>query len=1013
MYGSVMQFQGMRFQGVYRVIGTPVYPSKHLACAAMFPRSKDGNREDENADSSGIKLWHARLGHSNTDSIKELSRVGAVCGLDLNTQRSKKGACGSCVKGKQTKEILRTNNSRSDDRCAVIHTDVCGPMPVPSFSGARYYVSFIHECTGYTSIIPIVQKSEVLKHFIMYHAWIEKQFGCELKRVHSDNGGEYVALRSYLQEKGIEHTTSPPFSPNQNGIAERANRTIVECARTMLEHAPLPKTFWAEAVVHAAKIRNNFISPGNGRKTSYEVMCSRVPDVSYFRVFGCLGWRQIPKELRRKLDVKSKLGIVVGCLENRQFKLWIPSRKVAVLSRDFIVHEDRFPGGDQLLEWPDSAPPLVDEGNAKGKKRSVSAEIGVWPRAVSPPTGSTEKTVSEEMAEIPQHGLVVHVVVSPPLAVPPSGEQLEALTYYPEKLDVNSNDCEESEGADQSGQPRYPRRERRPPLPYSPQANVASAFAMMDATEVETSTVKQALAGEGAAFWRAAIESELKSLSQHDTWEVVDRPEGAKPLSTRFVFARKREEFGKVIRYKARLVVRGFLQGDVEQTFAPVVDFTTIRTSIAVAVKKRYIIQQMDVRTAFLHGEIDSDVYITAPDGLDLCESDKVLKLRRGLYGLKQAPRLCHDKWQSVMDMMGFDKFVSDECVYRRGTVWLLLYVDDIVVIGSEEKDVSHVKTELKTHLDVKDLGTLRSFLGVLFVRDEYGAWLSQMPYISQVLEKFGMSNCKPVTTPMCEGALKDMSNGDHSLSDKSSYQELLGCRLFIATRTRPDITPAVSILCRYTSKPNQVHCICLKRILRYLQGTKSFALRISAEEDDVLIAFCDADWAGDRVDRRSTTGVLLQLGQSTNIWKSVKQNTVALSTTEAEFVALSEGKKLVLWLRSLLLEYGCSQEGSTAVMEDNQGAIVWGTDGVRHAKHVAIRRNFVKENVDHGHIEIQYCSTQEMTADILTKPLGRIHFEEHRNGFGVFNMIPTNARGTRGGVDVILRNAHASTWDY
>ncbi|CDF35902.1 unnamed protein product [Chondrus crispus] len=408
----------MRFQGVYRVSGTPVYPSQHVACAAVFSKSKDGNREDENAESSGIKLWHARLGHVNTDSIKELSRVEAVRGLDLMTRKSKKGACGSCVKGKQTKEILRTNNSRSDDRCAVVHTDVCGPMSVPSFSGARYFVSFIDD---------------------------------------------------YLQEKGIEHTTSPPFSPNHNGIAERANRTIVECATTMLEHASLPKTFWAEAVVHAAKIRNNFFSPRKGRKTSYELMCGRVPDVSYFRIFGCLGWRQIPKELRRKLDVKSELGIVVGCLENRQSKLGIPSRRVAVLSRDVIVHEDHFPGEDQVLECPDSAPPLVDEGNTKGKKRSVSAGIFGSPRAVSAPTGPTGNPGSEEMAEIPQHEPVL------------SGEQLEALTYYPEKPDVTSSDTEEPERTDQSGQPRYPRRERRPPLPYSPQANIASAFAMMDA----------------------------------------------------------------------------------------------------------------------------------------------------------------------------------------------------------------------------------------------------------------------------------------------------------------------------------------------------------------------------------------------------------------------------------------------------------------------------------------------------------------------------------------------------
>lgn len=191
------------------------------------------------------------------------------------------------------------------------------------------------------------------------------------------------------------------------------------------------------------------------------------------------------------------------------------------------------------------------------------------------------------------------------------------------------------------------------------------------------------------------------------------------------------------------------------------------------------------------------------------------------------------------------------------------------------------------------------------------------------------MSSCKSVTTPMCEGALRDISNIKCQPADRGVYQELISCLLFIATRTRPEITASVSIHCRYASSPNQILWMCLKRILHYLQGTRDFSLRIFVDGDSVLSACCDSDWAGDRVDRRSTTGVLLPLGRTTVTWKTVKQTAVALSTTEAEFLSLSEEVKLVLWQGCLLRELDCEQDPCTKVIEDNQGAAVWGAEGV------------------------------------------------------------------------------------
>ena len=486
----------------------------------------------------------------------------------------------------------------------------------------------------------------------------------------------------------------------------------------------------------------------------------------------------------------------------------------------------------------------------------------------------------------------------------------------------------------------------------------------------------------------------MKSLAEHGTWEAVSRPKETKILSTKFVFLRKYDEHGSVVRHKARIVVRGFQQGDIEQTFAPVVDFITVRTCLSIAIKRGYVIEQLDIRTAFLHGVIDEAVYVAPPNCLDICQPNEVLQLHRGLHGLKQAPRLWHRKRDSVMADIGFTKLVSDDCAYRRGDIWLLLYVYDIIMIGATDKAVTAVKTELKPHLDVQDLGTLKSFLGVLFVRDEFGAWIGQQHYIAQVLERFGMQGCKPVSTPMTTAFVNEASEKG-PLCDRSKYQELLGCLLFISTRTRPDISLSVSLLCRYASKPTTLHWNYLKRILRYLNGTKRFALRIHGQEEATLLAFCDANWAGDPLDRKSTTGVVLKIGLTTVAWRTQKQKSVALSTTEAEFMALSEGLKLVLWLRSLLGELDCKQMDPTVIKEDNQGAVTWGQEGVRHAKHVFIRKNFVKENVDKGSIRLEYCETKKMTADILTKPLLRLAFDKHRDELGIFDLTAPAARGS------------------
>ena len=295
-------------------------------------------------------------------------------------------------------------------------------MSVETFTGARYFVSFIDDFTGYILIVPIKLKSQVLDQFKLYQAWLERKHDCRINRLHSDNGGEYVAMKGYLAQQGIEQSMSPPYCPNQNAAAERANRTIVEFARSMLQYASLSIKFWAEAVVHSARIRNLFLCPGNQTNTSYELMIGSKPDVSYLRIFGCRGWYHIPKDVGKKLGSKSEAGIVVGCLPNSQYKLWIPARGTALIARDVTIDETAFPARQLMQNQRDTANRLIlngedaDDAQQPGRKEQLTWE-NIDQSAVQ---GSTD-VMHAEPQPTPAH----------------TDEQLEAVTHYPAHDDAD------------------------------------------------------------------------------------------------------------------------------------------------------------------------------------------------------------------------------------------------------------------------------------------------------------------------------------------------------------------------------------------------------------------------------------------------------------------------------------------------------------------------------------------------------------------------------------------------
>eukprot|EP00873_Tetraselmis_striata_P034993 jgi/Tetstr1/455257/TSEL_042095.t1 len=554
----------------------------------------------------------------------------------------------------------------------------------------------------------------------------------------------------------------------------------------------------------------------------------------------------------------------------------------------------------------------------------------------------------------------------------------EELELGPQRPTLELTQLETNEGTDDGGQEEpivqraerdpYPARSRRAPgqwwvvHPENPNddaaAMMAAAFAAVTQGVDEPITLKQALSGPFKEQWAQAVESEFNSLEKQGTWVVCELPEERTAIPSKWVFKVKYNADGSIARFKARLVVQGCRQRhgiDYAETFAPTVKFTTIRVLFAIAVQYGWNIHQVDVDTAFLYAPVEEEIYMRPPPGYEQYDA-------RGRPMLKSDPG-AYVYWQGGQSI----------CI-------LVVYVDDMIFAFKDAVWAADFKTALGARFDIKDLGVCAWALGMAVERDWDNATLKvhQAKYIDDMVHKFNLADAYAVSTPAEVGA--DVPGSNKPLAAEMPYQALVGSLLYAMVATRPDIAEAVSKLCRVMAKPEERHWQAAKRVLRYLKGTKTLGLTFSGgKADGLLHGYCDADWAGDVVSRRSTTGFVFMLCGAAVSWKSQLQATVALSTAEAEYMALCAAVCEALFLRELLRELCCAQSEATVIFEDNQSCIALTRNPMTHgrSKHIAIKYHFTREKVLSGEVAIEYCPTAQMVADALTKALGRLKHAE------------------------------------
>lgn len=914
-------------------------------------------------------LWHRRLGHINFQSLKKM-RDEAVHGIEFADDDTFIKRCEVCARGKQTRNSFGLSETHTTKLLEIIHSDVCGPMQNKSINGSRYMLTFIDDFSRKVFVYFLKQKNEVLSKFKEFKALVENQTGERIKVLRTDNGkGEYcnIEFDTFLKKNGIQHQRTTAYTPEQNGVSERYNRTIIEKAKCMIFDAELNLNYWAEAVNYAVYVINRSVCASLKNVTPEEVWTGTKVSASNLKIFGSFVMVHIPKEKRRKLSEKSQKMIFIGIECNTKgFRCINPITKKVTVSRDVIFYEsEKLPvigiGIDDVR--------VIEEKSATTNDDSESAN----PNDTLAESSNQNETLAEDSE---QNETLMSNETSGEFETPPNGEitAAESFSDY-DALDDGDETLNETNDADFKTRARIDtpstiRASSRKRTPFKPFQ--FSHFAYF----TEPTTAKEAQECDESMEWKTAMDDEMQAHKLNNTWTLVDRPSGARTVKGKWVFKKKCDDKGKIIRYKARYVAKGYSQlhgVDYNDTFSPVVRHSSIRFLFAVAVKLRLKIHQLDVVTAFLQGDLEETIFMEQPDCY-VDNTNKVCRLNKPIYGLKQASRQWNKKLDSALQNFGLKRSKNDPCIYfsMNTNIIIAVYVDDFLIFYLHECELMEMMKFMDQSFRIKDLGPARKCIGININQLKDAIEIDQCQYVEEILKRFNMDKCKPVKTPSDLNNKLTMRwlNETNDITGKVPYQEAVGSLMYLAQATRPDIAFAVGDVSRFNSNHCEGHWSAVKRIFRYLRGTSNLKLRYNFNDISDFFANSDADWGSDLDKRRSCSGCVILMSGAAIAWRSKRQPIVAQSSAESEYIALSYAVKEVMWLKQMAKELDIGIDQTTVVLCDSKSAINLSDEEAfrDRTKHIDIRYHYVRDMVKKKLIKVEYVSTNSMTADSLTK---------------------------------------------
>jgi len=970
-----------------------------------------------------MNLWHSRLGHISKATVAKMAAGVIATGITVK-DRGNHDYCEACALGKSRKQAQPTEPlARATTPGEIVYTDVFGPVRQPSINGHLYAIIFVDDFTRYRVIYFMKKKSEVpamIKRFRDEHL---KPRNTKLRRLHSDGAKEYFesqTTKKYCLQKGIQQTFTAPYTPAQNGTAERTWGTLVTLARTMMIDRAIDKELWTYILNAACYIINRVPTKANNGKSPIELWTGKVPDLSHLKVIGCPAYKHIETNVG-KLDPRATKCIMVGYDTNSPaYLIWNPDTGRVSRSRNVQFNEHSGRCGDAYTDDPLE---FADQPDVTPQGEDATDSSNTQDGAIDSSTDSSpshESTDSESSTSSDSSSQESDNDGSADDSNPPSETDNDSNNNFdPDAGSESSHSAEERPTPPPQASIKdtvgwKSTRQKKPTIRFEGSGQLQAT--MDNPTEDEPLTYKQATRSPQADQWKAAMETEYNALIKMGTWELVPEPKGRKIIKSKWVYKVKYGPDGEIIKHKARFVAKGFSQipgVDFGETYAPVARIATLRTLLAIANKHKWYIRQSDISNAYLNADIrEHDLYIEQPEGMEKFgpNGEKlVCKLRKGLYGLKQAGMLWHNRLHKFLISIGFKQSRNDLCLYYRGEgknkLVLIIYVDDLVYASQTEQEPIKFEHQLDKEFKTTHEGTIKWILGIKVDHDIRTGitTLSQEKYVDNILKRFNMESCRGAATP-AETTVLNKRMGPLDEDERSSmrskpYREVLGSIGYAANCTRPDIQFAFGMAARFAADPGEKHWSGILRTLRYLHDTKELKLTFRQTDSSApiqLTVLVDADYGEDKDTRKSTTGFIIFLDNNPITWSSRAQRIVAQSTLEAEFIALNTAAKEAMYTLSLLTEIGMNVTQPVTVYQDNQSSIHYASNDTNttRAKHIDIRYHYVKDLVRDGQIILKHVRSAENTADILTKPLDRVKFTHHRAPLlGLEQTSPTKRR--------------------
>ncbi|KAJ0836902.1 putative RNA-directed DNA polymerase [Helianthus annuus] len=953
--------------------------------------------------------WHRRMGHIHLRKMNHLVKNNLVNGVPVRSFHLQ-DICVSCQKGKQTKKShpLKKINTVSMP-LEHLHMDLFGPMKHKTTFGDAYCLVVTDDYSRFSWVSFMAHKSEtpgILKDLL---TMLENLYTLKVKRIRSDNGTEFKnqVMDEFCTSKGILHEYSSRYTPQQNGVAERKNRTIIETARTMLVESELPIQFWGEAVSAACYTLNRVLTVKRHGKTCFELLQRRKPDLSYLEPFGAPCTMIEPDG---KFGARAIEGFFLG-YATPNFRVWnLATKKIELWSEVRVQRYTspvRAPGDPWMFDYDglfDSFNlPTFDEESAAARMllESDNAAVSplvrpivVDPQASSSVNNMVQNEVYEDAADYndsseddeyhdaaegssaptaPVQGASVDTphtqnidtaegnaststhIPGVELVVDLNLNNLGINARVPDNPEMRIHDTHPQQNiigdVHRGVQTRNQLRNNRNAGLYSAiresgQQNDWS-FACYVSQE-EPKSWKDALKDSA---WVEAMQEELQQFHKLGVWKLVEKPENYKKIGTRWVFKCKKDDRGVVIRNKARLVVQGFrqIEGiDYNEVYAPVARLEAIRIFLAYASFKGFKVYQMDVKSAFLHGVVEEEVYVEQPPGFeDPVHPDRVWLLNKALYGLHQAPRAWYATLSTYLLENGFRRGLIDCTLFIKeqdGDLLLVqVYVDDIIFGSTNDVLCRNFERIMQDKFEMSAMGEINFFLGLQVQQTESGIFIHQTKYVGDILSRFQMSDATPIGTPLPtnHGITPDLKGEPVS---PSYYRAMIGSLMYL-TASRPDIMYPTCLLARYQVNPKASHLVAVKRIFRYLKAYPDTGLWYPRDNNFDLVAFSDSDFGGCKIDGKSTTAGCQFLGNRLVTWQCKKQTCVATSTCEAEYIAASSCCSQVLWIQQQLRDYGF-EFLTTPIYVDNSAALDITKNPVQHSKtkHIEIKYHFIRD---------------------------------------------------------------------